>query len=285
MLPFGIADTRPELLELRPDRPAAAIPLLQRNGTGRVLWARAGDGADGAAGPAAWLRVPDGVIGMAPPGAPLGPVWINRPEPWPSLTEGATVVVDDAGLRSAGGALILERRQASAWRGPLPEARLLSAAPARAFIADTLGACGPSVLVDRPWREAVEPALSTIGRLEPLDSLSAMARALGGLGPGLTPAGDDVLSGVLFAFRAMAGPSVEPALLAVAGSVRSSELSAAVLAAAAAGSHIEPVHDLVMAAAANEKAVAAKVVVDLDRYGSSSGRDVAYGLRLAFTRR
>jgi hypothetical protein len=285
VLPFGIADTRPELVELRPDRPAAAIPLLGRNGTGRVLWARAGDDADGAAGPAAWLRLPDGVVGLAPPGAPLGPVWINRAQPWPALTEGATVVVDDAGLRSADGALILERRQASAWRGPLPEAHVLSAAPARALIADVLSACGPSVLVDQPWREAVEPAVATIGRLEPLDSLAAVARALGGLGPGLTPAGDDALSGVLFAFRAMAGPSVEPALLAVAGSVRSGELSTAVLTAAAAGAHIEPVHDLVMAAAANEKTVAAKVAVDLDRYGSSSGRDVAYGLRLAFTRR
>jgi len=40
-----------------------------------------------------------------------------------------------------------------------------------------------------------------------------------------------------------------------------------------------------MAAAANEKTVAVKAAMDLDRYGSTSGRDVAYGLRLAFTRR
>lgn len=285
MLPFGVADTRPELLALRPDRAAAAIPLLQRSGSGRVLWARPADPANGSAGPAAWLRLPDGVVGLAPPGAPLGPVWINRPEPWPALTEGASVTVDDSGLRAADGTLILQRRQASAWRGPLPDPRVLSAAPARALIADALRWCGSSVLVGEPWSEAVEPAVATIGRLEPLDSLSAVARALGGLGPGLTPAGDDALSGVLFAFRAMAGPSVEPALLAVAGSVRSGDLSAAVLMAAAGGSHIEPVHDLVMAAAANDEAVAAKAAVDLDRYGSSSGRDIAYGLRLAFTRR
>ena len=212
-------------------------------------------------------------------------MWINRPEPWPALTEGAGVTVDEAGLRGPDGALILERRHAWAWRGPLPDPQHLSAAPARALVAEALRSCGPSVLLGEPWSEAVEPALATIGRLDPLDSLSAAARALGGLGPGLTPAGDDALSGVLFAFRAMAGPSVEPALLAVAGSVRSGELSAAVLSAAATGSHIEPVHDLVMAAVANEKTVAAKVAVDLDRYGSSSGRDIAYGLRLAFTRR
>ena len=195
------------------------------------------------------------------------------------------MTVDDAGLRAPDGSLILERRGAFAWRGPLPDAGALSGAPARALVADALKRCGPSVLLTEPWSEAVEPAVAKIGRLEPLDSLSAVARAIGGLGPGLTPAGDDTLSGVLFAFRAMAGPSVEPALLAIAGSVRSSELSAAVLAAAAGGAHIEPVHDLVMAAAANEKAAAVKAAMDLDRYGSSSGRDIAYGLRLAFTRR
>ncbi|HYH50761.1 MAG TPA: DUF2877 domain-containing protein, partial [Acidimicrobiia bacterium] len=262
-----------------------AVPLLQRMGTGRVLWARAADPTGSLAGPAAWLRLPDGVVGLAPPGAPLGPLWINRPEPWPVLTEGATVTVDEAGLRGPDGVLLLERRLASAWRGPLPDARSVSAAPARALVVEALRACGQSALLGEPWSEAVEPALSTIGRLEPLDSLSTVARALGGLGPGLTPAGDDALSGVFFAFRAMAGPSVEPALAAVAGSVRSGELSAAVLAAAASGSHIEPVHDLVMAAAANEKTVAVKAAMDLDRYGSTSGRDVAYGLRLAFTRR
>lgn len=285
MLPFGAADAGPEPLELRSDRAAGAIPLLQRTGTGRVLWARAADPGDRFAGPAAWLRLPDGVVGLAPPGAPLGPVWINRPEPWPALTEGANVTVDDAGLRGPDGALILERRLASSWRGPLPEARRLRAAPARALVTEALQACGPSVLLTEPWSEAVQPALATIGRLEPLDSLTAVARALGGLGPGLTPAGDDALSGVLFAFRAMADASVEPALTAVAASVRTSELSTAVLTAAASGSHIEPVHDLVMAAAADEKTAAAKAAVDLDRYGSSSGRDVAFGLRLAFIRR
>ena len=127
--------------------------------------------------------------------------------------------------------------------------------------------------------------MATIGRLEPLDALQAAARALGGLGPGLTPAGDDALSGILFAFRAMGGPTVEPALVAVARSVRTSDLGAALLEAAAGGFHIEPVHDLVMPAAAGDPGAAASAAADLDRFGSSSGADVAYGLRLAFARR
>jgi hypothetical protein len=201
------------------------------------------------------------------------------------LTEGAVVTVDEQGLHDAGGALLLGHRQAVAWKGPLPEPALLSAAAARALVTDVLASSRRSVLLDAPWREAVEPAVATIGRLPPLDSLSILARALGGLGPGLTPAGDDALSGVLFAFRAMAGPSAEAALLAVAHSVRTSEIGSAVLDAAALGAHIEPVHDLVMAAAAGENTTAAKAAAGLDRFGSSSGADIGYGLRLAFTHR
>jgi hypothetical protein len=250
-----------------------------------VLWSRDGDPTSGSDGPAAWLRLPEGIVGLAPANAPLGPLWISRPEPWPSLAEGATLTVDDGGLHSAEGALILERRQASAWRGPLPDPSVLAAAPARALVTDGLSACRPSSLLDDPWREAVEPALATIGRLEPLDSLTTIARTLGGLGPGLTPAGDDALSGVLFAFRAMSGPTVEQSLSSIARSVRTSELATATLEAAAAGSHIEPVHDLVMAAASGDGAAATSAARELDRFGSSSGADIAYGLRLAFTRR
>jgi hypothetical protein len=94
-----------------------------------------------------------------------------------------------------------------------------------------------------------------------------------------------MLSGILFAFRALGGPTVESALVAVARSVRTSDLGAAVLEAAAGGFHIEPVHDLVMAAAAGDGTAATAAAADLDRFGSSSGADIAYGLRLAFTRR
>lgn len=193
--------------------------------------------------------------------------------------------MDHAGLRAGDGSLVLERRRAVAWRGPLPDPAVLSAAPARAAMTGALDRCRPSILLDPPWREAVEPAVATIGRLEPLDSLTVLARTLGGLGPGLTPAGDDALSGVLLAFRAMSGPSVEQSLVAIARSVRTGELAGAVLEAAALGSHIEPVHDLVMACAAHDARAAAGAAARLSAFGSSSGTDIAYGLRLAFARR
>ena len=224
-------------------------------------------------------------MGLAPPGAPLGPRWIKRVEPWPVLAEGETVGVDSAGLHRDHGQLFLRRPQAVGWLGPLPDPASLAAAAARTLISEALASCRPSLLLDPPWRDTVDPAVAAIGREAPLDALKIVAAGLGGLGPGLTPAGDDVLSGILFAFRALGGPTVEPALIAVARAVRTTHLAIAILEAAAAGSHIEPVHDLVMAAAARDSAAAALAAAALNRFGSSSGSDIAYGLRMAFTHR
>jgi hypothetical protein len=239
-----------------------------------VLWARAG---------AAWLQLPDGVAGLAPTDAPLGPLWTTRAEPWPTLAEGATVVVDDAGLRMSDGTMLLDRRHASSWLGPLPDPPMLAAATARALVSGALGACQASVLLSPPWQATVGAAMTAIGRDAPLDSLRVVALALGGLGPGLTPAGDDALSGVLFASRALGGPTVEPALAAVARAVRTNAVATALLEAATGGFHIEPVHDLVVAAAAGDRTAAEAAAAALNQFGSSSGADVAYGLRLAFT--
>ena len=261
------------------------MPLLGRSGQGRVLWSRrAGPGGDEATN-AAWLRLPDGVVGLAPSGAPLGPQWICRPEPWPALVEGHSVVVEREGLRTGEGMLFLDVRYAVGWRGPLADPDQVAAASARALISEALSSCRPSTLLEEPWAEAVAPVVAAIGRVPPLDALTIAARALGGLGPGLTPAGDDALSGILFAFRAMGGATVEPALEAVARSVHTSDVAAPLLEAAAAGCHIEPVHDLVLAAAAGETWAAQRAAAELDHFGSSSGADIGYGLRLAFTRR
>jgi hypothetical protein len=198
--------------------------------------------------------------------------------------EGDAVIVDDAGLCTSDGTLVLERRHASSWLGPLPDPATLASATARALISGALSSCGASVLMTPPWQATVDSAVAAIGRGAPLDSLTLVARGLGGLGPGLTPAGDDALSGILFAARALGGPTVEPALAAVARTARTNDVARALLDAATGGFHIEPVHDLVMAAAAGDRAGAAAAAAALDQFGSSSGADVAYGLRLAFTR-
>jgi hypothetical protein len=230
----------------------------------------------------AWIRLPDGILGLAPPGAALGPLWASRSDPWPALAEGDSLTVDEAALRLIDGTLVVDRQHAVGWLGPLPDPAALAGAAARAMVTDVLASCRPSVLLESAWAATVERAVALLGRDVPLTALTTAARALGGLGPGLTAAGDDMLSGLLFGVRALHGPTVEPALAAVARAAHTSGLGAALLDAATGGFHLEPVHDLVLAAAAGDRIGASAVIAALDRLGSSSGADIAFGLRLAF---
>ena len=92
-----------------------------------------------------------------------------------------------------------------------------------------------------------QPALEAIDRWLAGNSLSQEAETLIGLGPGLTPSGDDYFGGVLVALHALKRTShaqslwrwLEPRLAA-----RTSAISAAHLAAAAQGEAHEALHDV-----------------------------------------
>jgi len=111
------------------------------------------------------------------------------------------------------------------------------------------------------------------------DAGADRALALVGLGAGLTPAGDDVLGGVLLATRHLGRPSTADRLWAVlAPSVRerTTALSAALLAAAADGDAVGPAVGVLAALAGH-----AALEPALDRLlavGASSGSDLAHGL-------
>jgi hypothetical protein len=139
-----------------------------------------------------------------------------------------------------------------------------------------LAAARPSAVLEPPLRTAGTRAAAAVAH----GDLRAAAEELGGLGPGLTPAGDDVLAGLFLAARARFGPGAEPGLLAVAASVVTTDLSGAFLRWAARGQHVGPAHDLLTAAARGDGGGAALAVARLDRFGSSSGADLAYGLGL-----
>jgi Protein of unknown function (DUF2877) len=99
-----------------------------------------------------------------------------------------------------------------------------------------------------------------------LGDLGHAAEVLGGLGPGLTPAGDDVLAGLLLVASDLGYPRLGEI------EVRTNEISAAYLAWAARGQGIEAAHD-VLAGRADA----------LDRLlgiGASSGAAIAYGIGL-----
>ena len=143
---------------------------------------------------------------------------------------------------------------AAAWRGQLP--MLVSSAARRAARALRAG-----------WNG--DP-----------DQLEAGARQLAGLGSGLTPAGDDFLTGVmLWAWLAHPHPSSFCHLLAETAAPRTTILSAALLRAAAAGQCSAPWHRLLIvlgdgAASAPELEPAAR---DVLAHGATSGADTLAG--------
>ncbi len=112
----------------------------------------------------------------------------------------------------------------------------------------------------------------------PSAPLRRAVAALVGLGPGLTPAGDDLLCGFLAAARA-----ADPSLLAVlhpateASLPRTGDISAFLLRCALEGLWPAALVDLAEALAAERAPEALAALGELCRLGHSSGRDLATG--------
>ncbi|MBO1331570.1 DUF2877 domain-containing protein [Streptomyces sp. VRA16 Mangrove soil] len=102
------------------------------------------------------------------------------------------------------------------------------------------------------------------------------AHALLGLGPGLTPSGDDILCGLLLARRAWGGP-LAPLRAAVAHAPRRTTLlSAALVRHAARGECVAPAHALLTGTTDPRTALRALLTV-----GHHSGGDLARGVAAA----
>lgn len=109
------------------------------------------------------------------------------------------------------------------------------------------------------------------------------ARSLSGLGPGLTPSGDDLLAGLALGWRAAAGALPEPLgrLLVAAVADRTTDLAAARVRHAVAGRPDEASYAVLIAllAAADRSAVDVGVA-RLAAVGHSTGVDTLVGLLL-----
>jgi hypothetical protein len=103
---------------------------------------------------------------------------------------------------------------------------------------------------------------------------------LAGLGPGLTPSGDDVLAGILLV-ASLTGRFSPSQLRAAADTDRTHDISRSFLRWAANGHSIEPVHDLLFAVAAGRPTHQAEQAVAA--IGATSGHDLLLGLRLALS--
>lgn len=217
-----------------------------------------------------YLQLPSGIVALVPPHVHLGPIHMALDEPLPPIAAGVRVVVSNGelvvgshGVRFAG---------APAWRGQLP-------APPRARRAVLRLR---EVLAEVAARSLVPEARArrALGLLR-LADLRGAADVLAGVGPGLTPSGDDVLAGAFFAFRAAHGRGMEDRLVPLATAAPTTDLSRAFLIWAARGQAIAPVHALLTAADRRDARQAMAAARALEAVGESSGADVALGLVLA----
>jgi hypothetical protein len=223
-------------------------------------------------GRALYLDVPGGLVTLVVAPAPRGPLHLRVPA-LPATAPDRPVLVGSATLTIADSTYPLD---APLWVPRLPPAAML--APLRPALARWLPDAPPALDVGPGGCTGLPPAALAALRRGDLLSLAAL---IGGRGPGLTPAGDDVLAGVLLvasALRPSAGPGI---LLDCASRAQTNDFARAFLGCAARGRSIQPAHELLAALArANHKAVNS-AVGDLRRFGSSSGAALTYGIRVA----
>ena len=203
--------------------------------------------------------------------APPGPVHLRvhelpRPEPNAMVALTArTLAVGDV-LVDLDGIDGLRR-----WRPPTLDAALLRHARRRGTLRASPAADGSDLAGHRRSPSTADRALRR-------GDLPAVVAALAGRGSGLTPAGDDVLGGLLVVLRT-AGHD-ERALLDAVSGARTHAISRAFLAWAARGQAVEPVHLLLAALARGDRAAARRHQEAVLALGHTSGADLLLGLRL-----
>jgi hypothetical protein len=199
----------------------------------------------------------------------LAPVAVRVPGSLvaPGVPEIAAVHVGDEVVIGGGGLELAGVRLAPVrwWDSRVPRLAPPAEAPPRAPLPDAVGATAA----------ALEAAL-----LDEPDQLADVAVAVVGLGPGLTPAGDDVLAGALVA---LAATSARCSLARLASAVlplrhRTTVLSAALLEHAAGGRAIPQLGRYVVGLARGP--LHDDVVQDLERVGATSGAALAAGARI-----
>jgi hypothetical protein len=209
-----------------------------------------------------------GPVPAAPPGAPV------RVEPGELVLDGVLRFrLDGARVRETGLPVTAPPPAASVGPGAAGDRGL--APVATAILAGTPPPADPLGRLAAPALAALRAGTASGDAAGAL----AAATALLGLGPGLTPSGDDCLVGWLAGLWVGGAPgqallaATAPALLAAAHE-RTGALSRAFLAAAATGQVAEPVRDFVMTPSRSRLA-------GLLALGATSGGDLLAGYCLA----
>jgi hypothetical protein len=213
-----------------------------------------------------------------------------------AIEPGLPVRVDGEHVR-VGAVLTVSLCDARAWRtrsvsGPVIGSRVAQLAAALAEI----GVRGGARPGDDPFSRAVSDRIRDgLRAIEAgvcdgdADAITAAAAGLVGLGTGLTPAGDDVLTGLAYASARLGGPlAIVPGAVdraAAAGATHAISLTA--MHEACRGRAVAPLGDLLAALCADESAAAAagasipELTAALVGIGHTSGTDQASGLLAA----
>ena len=220
---------------------------------------------------AIYLRLPGGIVALTDSSVPRGPMHVPLPV-LPAVNLGQSVSVGADQVLQVGGLAVASTHPG--WIGARPGKHFLVSAHETADrVLATLPV--PDLLADKYQAARIRTILEH-GRLRTL------GRVLGGLGPGLTPAGDDVLAGVLLvADLAADGHEERLALRSHVLGVRTNDIAAAFLTWAARGQSIEPAHEFLGAVAHRDEVRAHEAVQWLVQFGASSGYALAHGIGLA----
>lgn len=221
-------------------------------------------------------------------------VWLGPPG---STLHGRTIVAPtrpaaDAGTRVD---VTFDLRAARAWH-PAARPAAVSAESVRHAargLAGAIGRLGPpdgfgALLVGRrpafPLDRASDDArrlLAACARDDPATA-AGLAERLLGLGPGLTPAGDDLIGGAWFAATIRSDPAPPwreaTAAIRARAAVRTHRISAALLGDLLDGEGYAPLHQLAVALARAEAGAALDAATGLIGIGHSSGWDLLTGL-------
>jgi hypothetical protein len=285
-----------------------AIPVVVLGSAARRVLAERGEGRVLAVfGRAFYLEGRGGLICLGP--VPLGAGPLNllcanwRPG---EVAPGMLARLSGAEIHLAGGA-VFSLAGAMDWRPPRPPewhvADLrrglvaLARAAARRAPRDGLGRLIPA-LADGERRAAAEDTASPLLRRAAAGASAlagwlardagppppARARVLIGLGPGLTPSGDDLVAGTLIALRAFLRPDVAEQLGAWVlplAATRTGAISRAHLAAAAAGEGAEPLHRVLAAICTAAEVGLERELDAVAGIGHCSGWDALAGVALA----
>ena len=285
-----------------------AIPVVALGSAARRVLADPGEGRVLAVFERAfYLEGRGGLICLGPVTLGAGPLNLLCANWRPgAVAPGMLAQMSAAEIRLASGA-VFSLARAMDWRPPRPPGwhvadlrcglAALARAAARRAPREGLGRLIPALVDGEQQVEAADAASPLLRRaaagasalagwLARNDSPPPPARAgaLIGLGPGLTPSGDDLIAGALIALRTLLCHDAAEQLGAWAlplAATRTGAISRAHLAAAAAGEGAEPLHRILVALCAAAEVDLERELDAADRIGHCSGWDALAGIALA----